>query len=142
MTPDEKRIVRETFPEIRRIAIPASLLFYGRLFDLDPSLRPLFKIDMAAQSEKLVAMLESILDSLDRFDAMRPVLRELGRRHVEYGVKPAHYETLTSAMVWAFSQALEPNVDAGTRKAWRSVLEEVGAEMLKGAAEAPPPPAA
>jgi hypothetical protein len=45
-------------------------------------------------------------------------------------------------MVWAFSQALEPNVDAGTRKAWRSVLEEVGAEMLKGAAEAPPPSAA
>jgi nitric oxide dioxygenase len=92
---------------------------------------------MTEQSQKLMGMLEAITDSLDRFEEMRPVLRELGRKHVEYGVKPAHYETLTTAAVWAFSHALEPYVDVATRGAWEAVFREVSAEMLAGAAEIP-----
>ena len=83
------------------IAIPVSLLFYGRLFDLDPSLRKLFTIDMKEQSQKLVNMLDAIVASTDDWDRIVPVLRELGQLHVTYGVKPAHYDTLCSALVWA-----------------------------------------
>ena len=67
MTPRQKQIIAETFPLIREIAIPVSLLFYGRLFDLDPSLRRLFTIDMKEQSKKLIAMLEAIVASIDKF---------------------------------------------------------------------------
>ncbi|HKC25145.1 MAG TPA: globin domain-containing protein [Thermoanaerobaculia bacterium] len=142
MTPEQRMLVKETFPDIRQIAIPVSLLFYGRLFDLDPSLRALFHIDMTEQSEKLMSMLDAIVGSLDSFEEMRPVLRELGQRHVEYGVKESHYATLGSALVWAFAQALEPNFNDSVREAWGAVLGEVSREMLAGAAEGPPLPPA
>jgi hemoglobin-like flavoprotein len=136
-TYDEVRLVKETFPEIREMAIPVSLLFYGRLFDLEPQLRSLFKVDMSEQSAKLMAMLDAIVAALDSFDDVRPVLRELGQRHVGYGVKEAHYATLSSALVWAFAQALDPNFNGSVRAAWDAVLAEVSREMLLGAAATP-----
>ena len=134
MTPRQKQIVTESFPLVREIAIPVSLLFYGRLFDLDPSLRRLFKIDMKEQSKKLVAMLDSIVDSMDDWEKIVPVLRELGQRHVGYGVKEKHYDVLCSALVWAFGQALQPGFDEEVRAAWTAVIQAVNEQMKIGAA--------
>lgn len=134
MTTRQKQIVTDSFPLIKEIAIPVSLLFYGRLFDLDPSLRRLFKIDMKEQSQKLVAMLDSIVSSIDDWDKIIPVLRELGQRHVTYGVKLEHYDTLCTALVWAFGQALQPGFDDEVRAAWTTVIQAVNEQMKIGAA--------
>jgi hemoglobin-like flavoprotein len=134
MTPRQKQIVTESFPLVREIAIPVSLLFYGRLFDLDPSLRRLFKIDMKEQSKKLVAMLDSIVASMDDWEKIVPVLRELGQRHVGYGVQEKHYDVLCSALVWAFGQALQPGFDEEVRAAWTAVIQAVNEQMKIGAA--------
>jgi len=133
ITEREKHIVSETFPLIREIAIPVSLLFYGRLFDIDPSLRQMFKIDMKEQSKKFVAMLDAIVESIDDWERIVPVLRELGRRHVAYGVKEQHYNALCSALVWAFGQALQPGFDAEVRSAWTAVIHAVNEQMKIGA---------
>ena len=137
MTQRQKQIVSETFPLIREIAVPVALLFYGRLFDLDPSLRQLFKIDMKEQSKKLVATLDSLVKSIDDWERIVPVLRELGQRHVAYGVKEEHYNTLCSALVWAFGQALQPGFDDEVRAAWTAVILAVNEQMKIGAATAP-----
>jgi hemoglobin-like flavoprotein len=137
MTPRQKQIVADTFPVIREIAIPVSLLFYGRLFDLDPSLRALFKIDMTEQSKKLVAMLNSIVESIDDWERIAPVLRELGQRHVTFGVKAEHYDTLCSALVWAFGQALQRGFDDEVRAAWTEVILAVNEQMKIGAVTVP-----
>ncbi|HEX6880485.1 MAG TPA: globin domain-containing protein [Terriglobales bacterium] len=135
MTSRQKQIVKESFPLIREVAIPVSLLFYGRLFDLDPSLRKLFHIDMKEQSQKLVAMLDAIVSGIEDWDRIVPVLRELGQRHVNYGVKGAHYDTLCSALVWAFGQGLQPGFDDETRAAWTAVIQSVNEQMKIGAEE-------
>lgn len=137
MTPRQKQIIGETFPLIREIAIPVSLLFYGRLFDLDPSLRRLFKIDMKEQSKKLVAMLDALVEGIDDWEKIVPVLRELGQRHAGYGVKEQHYNTLCSALVWAFGQALQPGFDDEVRAAWTAVIRAVNEQMKIGAAALP-----
>jgi len=137
VTPRQKQIIRETFPLIREIAIPVSLLFYGRLFDLDPSLRRLFKIDLKEQSKKLVAMLDALVEGIDDWEKIVPVLRELGQRHVGYGVKEQHYDTVCSALVWAFGQALQPGFDEEVRTAWTAVIQAVNEQMKIGAAAIP-----
>ena len=137
MTPRQKQIIRETFPLIREIAIPVSLLFYGRLFDLDPSLRRLFRIDLKEQSKKLVAMLDALVEGIDDWEKIVPVLRELGQRHLGYGVKEQHYDTVCSALVWAFGQALQPGFDEEVRTAWTAVIQAVNEQMRIGAAAAP-----
>ena len=65
------------------------------------------------------------------------MLRELGRRHVAYGVKEQHYNTLCSALVWAFGQALQPGFDDEVRAAWTAVIQAVNEQMKIGAAAVP-----
>ncbi|MGA2812094.1 MAG: globin domain-containing protein [Candidatus Acidiferrum sp.] len=138
MTRRQKQIVSETFPLIREMAIPVSLLFYGRLFDLDPSLRQLFKIDLKEQSKKLVATLDALVEGIDDWERIVPALRELGQRHAGYGVKEEHYDTVCSALVWAFGQALQPGFDIEVRAAWTAVIQAVNEQMKMGAATVPP----
>jgi hemoglobin-like flavoprotein len=114
-----------------------TLLLYGKLFELDPSTRPFFHNDLMAQGQKLIATLDSIAASLDRLESIRPRLLELGQLHASYGIQPRHYETLVTAMVWAFGQALGPDFDAPTREAWRAALAEVAAIMQEGGALSP-----
>lgn len=132
MTSAQSGLVRDSFDQVRHLATPITMLFYGRLFDLDPDLRRLFHTEIPEQSKKLAAMLTMLVDSLDCFEKIAPELRELGRRHVAYGVRPENYRTLTAALLWAFSQALQPEFTPEVREAWAEVIEAVNSEMLKG----------
>lgn len=129
------QLIRDSFEVIHEMPQAIAMLFYGRLFDLDPSLRKMFKIDMQTQSRKLMDTLRATVDSLDRFDELRPFLRELGRKHaVDYGVRPEHYKVVTEALLWAFGQAMQPYFHAETKAAWKAVLDDISREMLAGAA--------
>jgi hypothetical protein len=50
MSPEEIQLVRTSFKLVLPIAGDAATLFYGRLFELDPSLRPMFHGDMREHS--------------------------------------------------------------------------------------------
>jgi hemoglobin-like flavoprotein len=134
MTRAQRQLVRETLDQLRHEVEPVTLLLYGKLFELDPSTRPFFHNDLMAQGHKLIATLDAIAASLDRFESIRPRLLELGRLHASYGIQPGHYETLVTALLWAFGQALGPDFDARAREAWRVALAAVTAVMGEGAA--------
>jgi hemoglobin-like flavoprotein len=135
LTPRQKRLVRESFESVREYSDSVVLLFYGRLFELAPQVRGLFKIDIRAQALKLMDTLTSVVDALDRFEELRQYLADLGRRHAEYKVEPAHYQLLVTALMWAFGQALDIEFDRETRAAWEQLLGAVSAVMIEGAAE-------
>ncbi len=86
MTPTDKSLVQQTFAQVVPIADQAAALFYGRLFELDPSLRPLFKGDMTAQGKKLMQVLGYAVGKLDALDELVPAVAALGRKHAGYGV--------------------------------------------------------
>jgi len=134
----QKRLVRESFESVKEYDNSVVVLFYGRLFELAPEVRALFKIDIREQSRKLLETLNALVDALDRFEQLRPPLADLGRRHVNYGVQEYHYEKLRSAMLWAMGQALGVEFDRETRAAWESLLIDVSAVMLEAAATVQP----
>ena len=136
MTPDQRRLVKQTYEPVREMAAPVALLFYGRLFELEPSARRLFHNDLALQGRKLMDTLDVLVASLDDFDAVRPRLSDLGRRHHGYGVRPEQYAAVVTALVWAIGQALGADFDAPTREAWHTVLTVVSGAMQEGAREA------
>jgi len=141
LTAQQARLIRESIEALDDLAGPMTVLFYGRLFELDPSLRPLFHIDIREQANKLIAMLQTVVDSLDHFDQVRPQLAELGARHATYHVRPEHYRTLRDALLWALSRALDMQFDRETRAAWTVLLDAISETMLAGAQQgsAPPP---
>jgi len=125
-------MVRNSFDSLRDMSIPVALLFYGKLFEIDPAARPLFHIDLALQSQKLMDMLGAIVESLEDFDGMKVRLAELGRQHATYGVRHEQYETLTTALLWTLAQALGKDFDPPTRDAWKTALAAVSQAMAAG----------
>jgi hemoglobin-like flavoprotein len=128
----QKRLVRESFESMREYENSVLVLFYGRLFEIAPEARALFKIDIHEQSSKLMDTLRTLIDALDQFEQLLPHLAELGRKHVTYGVQPHQYEKLRTALSWALGQALGAEFDCETRAAWDSLLTTVSGVMLEG----------
>jgi hemoglobin-like flavoprotein len=135
MTKRQEQIVRESFESVASEAGPLASLFYGRLFAVNPALRPMFQGDLQQQGAKLMSMLIACVDCLECFDVVRPKLRDLGRKHVGYGVSADHYPQVGAALLWSLAQALEQHFDKETRLAWAAMVEQISAEMQAGAAE-------
>jgi hemoglobin-like flavoprotein len=141
LTPRQKWLVRESFESVREYSDAVVLLFYGRLFELAPQVRPMSRVEIREQAAKLMQTLKTVVDALDRFEALRPQLMELGRRHGGCHVQPAHYQVLVSALTWSFGQALDMEFSREARSAWEQLLGAVAAVMLAGAATAEANPA-
>jgi len=137
ITDKQKRLILESFETVRSYETAVLVLFYGRLFEIAPEARALFKIDIREQSGKLMGTLDTVMHALDRFDQLRPQLAELGRKHVTYGVQPYLYEKLRTALLWALGQALGPEFTRETRTAWETVLTAISAVMIEAGGPAP-----
>ena len=106
MTPIQIAHVQRTFSLIVPIKAKAAELFYNRLFTLNPSLKSLFKGDMTDQGRKLMAALATVVMGLTDLPKIIPIAQDMGRRHVGYGVKDSHYETVGAALLWTLEQGL------------------------------------
>jgi nitric oxide dioxygenase len=97
--------------------------FYRRLFELDPSLRSLFRHDPAEQRRKFTDMLVTLIQGLDRLNTVLPEIQQLGLRHAQYGVKPEHYALAGVALLWAMEHTLGHPLSQETRSAWIEAYE-------------------
>ena len=129
MTPRQIALVQESFAAVAPIAETAAVLFYDRLFELDPSLRPLFSADMADQRRHLMDTLVVAVRGLDRLDALVPAVQALGRRHAGYGVRDEHYATVGAALLWTLEQGLGEQFTPEVRTAWATVYELLATTM-------------
>ena len=133
LTTRQKLLVRQSFESLDEYSDSVVRLFYGRLFEIAPQVRGLFRAPIAEQSRKLKDMLSTVVDALDHFEELRPRLADLGRKHVQYGAKPEHYEALRSALLWSLGQALSSEFDRETKAAWDAMLESITSAMIAGA---------
>lgn len=119
MTPRQIALVQETWREIVPIADAAAIMFYGRLFALDPRLRKLFaRVDIQTQSNKLIMALGMVVGRLKHLDSLTPTIADLGRRHGTYGVVDADYDTVGEALLWTLEQGLGQAWTDEVRDAW------------------------
>ena len=136
MTPTQIDLIRTSWTKVEPIADTAAALFYGRLFQLDPSVRPLFAhADIAKQGKILMQTLTVVVRSLDRLETIVPAVQGLGRRHAGYGVRPQDYETVGAAFLWTLEQGLGPDFDDATRDAWAMAYGTLASVMLAAADE-------
>lgn len=136
VTSAQKTLVQDSFVDIATIADDAAVLFYRKLFELDPSLRPLFRGDMAEQRKKLMQMLTAAVKGLDHLDRLVPAVQELGRRHAEYGVREQHYETVGETLLWTLEAGLGRGFTPHVREAWTAVYTLLATTMMDAAREA------
>lgn len=117
------------------IADTAAKLFYGRLFELDPELRPLFKSDITEQGRKLMQMIQLAVRGLNDLPALVPAVEQLGRRHVDYGVRNKDYETVGTALLWTLEKGLGEGFTPEVREAWTAVYTLLAGTMQAASAK-------
>lgn len=134
MSPDQKVLVQETWRQVVPIADTAASLFYGRLFVIDPSTRPLFAgVDLEKQRQKLIHVLNVVVGALDRIEELVPTIADLGRRHVGYGVSDAHYDSVGEALLWTLEQGLGNAWTAEVKAAWAAAYALLSGVMREAA---------
>jgi hemoglobin-like flavoprotein len=136
LTVAQKTLVQDSFATVATIADDAAILFYEKLFELDPSLRPMFRGDMAEQRKKLMQMITAAVKGLDRLEQLVPVVQDLGRRHARYGVADAHYDTVGAALLWTLEMGLGKTFTAEVKDAWTAVYGLLATTMKDAAREA------
>ena len=136
LTSEQITLVKNSWSQVVPIAPAAAELFYGRLFDLDPALRPLFKGDMAEQGRKLMQMIGVAVDNLDRLADIVPAVQELGVKHLDYGVRNSHYDTVGAALLWTLDQGLGEAFTPDVKMAWTDVYTLLANTMKEAATAA------
>lgn len=130
MTPAQIVLVQESFRKVISIREQAAALFYGRLFELDPSIKTMFRADLAAQGQKLMAALGAVVGSLNRPDELMGNICGLAQRHVAYGVVDRHYRTVGEALMWTLERGLGNDFTPDVQAAWAKAYSHLATAMI------------
>ncbi len=118
MTPEQVKLVQGSFSQVIPIADQAASMFYGRLFEIAPQVKPLFKGDLAEQRKKLVAALAMVVNGLGDLPSILPAASALAKKHVGYGVEPSHYAVVGAALLWTLEHGLGASWNEELASAW------------------------
>ncbi len=111
MTPDQVKLVQQSFSKVAPIADQAATVFYDRLFEVAPQVKAMFPADMSEQKKKLMATLAVVVGGLSDLPAILPAASALAKRHVAYGAKPEHYPVVGSALLWTLEKGARQQLD-------------------------------
>jgi len=134
MTLKQIALVKNSWKKIEPIADTAAKLFYGKLFEMDPSVKVLFTHDLNEQGAKLMKMIATVVNALDNLETITPAVQDSGRRHIMYGVKEEHYDTVGEALLWTLGKGLGEEFTQEVKGAWAIVYNTL-ASMMKDAAK-------
>jgi nitric oxide dioxygenase len=133
MTPDQVKLVQDSFAKVAPISGKAAELFYGRLFEIAPQVRAMFPDDMTEQRKNLMATLAVMVNGLTDLPTILPAASALAKRHVSYGAQAAHYPVVGEALLWTLEKGLGPSWTPEVAAAWTQAYATLSGFMISEA---------
>jgi len=133
MTPDQVKLVQDSFAKVAPISDTAAALFYGRLFEIAPQVRAMFPDDMSEQRKKLMATLAIVVNGLNNLDTILPAASALAKRHVGYGAEAGHYPVVGAALLWTLEKGLGDAWTPPVAAAWTQAYTTLSGFMISEA---------
>ena len=133
MTPEQVKLVQQSFAKVAPISEQAAVLFYGRLFEVAPGVRAMFPDDMTEQRKKLMATLAVVVGGLTNLEAVLPAASALAKRHVNYGAKAEHYPVVGGALLWTLEKGLGDAWTPEVAAAWTAAYGTLSGYMISEA---------
>ena len=130
MTPDQVKIVQDSFAKVAPIADQAAIMFYDRLFEVAPQVKTMFPANMTEQRKKLIATLAVVVNGLSNLESVLPAVSALAIRHVAYGAKAEHYPVVGSALLWTLEQGLGEAWTPAVADAWTAAYGTLSGFMI------------
>ena len=133
MTEDQILLVKKTWKIFRGIdPIIVGDTFYSKLFSDNPAVKKMFPQKMEEQYKKLMDMLSIVVARLDRLDELVDTITEMAQRHIQYGVRPAHYKLVGNALLWTLEQGLGNDWSTAVKEAWVECYASLAEAMISG----------
>lgn len=139
MTPETVKLVQDSFAKVEPIAATAADIFYDRLFEIAPSVRSMFPAEMTDQKAKLMQTLGVAITNLHQVETVVPTIQDLAKKHVSYGVKDEHYDTVGEALIYTLEKGLGDDFTPQVKDAWIETYTLVATVMKEAAATVEPP---
>jgi hemoglobin-like flavoprotein len=133
MTPDQVKLVQQSFSKVAPIADQAAAIFYDRLFEVAPQVKAMFPADMTEQKKKLMATLSVVVNGLGDLSSILPAASALAKRHVAYGAKAEHYPVVGSALLWTLEKGLGSGWNSDVAAAWIAAYGTLSGFMISEA---------
>src|SRR3978361_32793 len=133
MTPEQVKLVQESFSKVAPISEAAAVIFYDRLFEVAPSVKAMFPADMTEQRKKLMMMLAAVVGGLKNLDSILPAASALAKRHVGYGAKPEHYPVVGGALLYTLEKGLGEAWTPELADAWTAAYGTLSGYMISQA---------
>src|SRR6266852_2323262 len=130
MNSDQVSLIQHSFAKIRPITEEAAALFYGRLFEIAPKVKPLFHGDIADQGRKLMATLAVVVNGLTDLESILPAASALAKKHVAYGVRAEHYGPVGVALLWTLERGLAAEWTSDLAAAWTEAYTMLSEYMI------------
>jgi hemoglobin-like flavoprotein len=130
MTPDQVTLVQQSFAKVAPISEAAAVLFYDRLFEVAPSVKPMFPTDMTEQRKKLMATLAVVVGGLGNLESILPAASALAKRHIGYGAKAEHYPVVGGALLWTLEKGLGESWTPEVKDAWTAAYGTLSGFMI------------
>jgi hemoglobin-like flavoprotein len=137
MTPDQVKLVQQSFSGVAPISDQAAVMFYDRLFETAPQVKSMFPADMAEQRRKLMTMLTAVVNGLGNLQSILPAASALAKRHVSYGAKPEHYPVVGAALLWTLKKGLGESWTPDVADAWKAAYGTLSGFMISEAYGSP-----
>lgn len=137
MTITQIALIKNSWQQVALLdAVTVGGLFYTRLLECNPALRPLFRSPVPEQSKKLVQMISYVIARLDALDTVMHDIQKLAQRHVRYGVEPKHYDMVGEALIWTLQKGLPGAWNNELETAWIQCYSLLAAAMIDASQEA------
>src|SRR3984957_6703381 len=133
MTPDQVKLVQQSFAKVAPISETAAVLFYDRLFEVAPSVKAMFPAHMTGQRKKLLATLAVVVNGLANLQSILPAASALATRHVSYGARPEHYPVVGAALLWTLEKGLGEAWTPEIAEAWTAAYATLSGYMISEA---------
>jgi hemoglobin-like flavoprotein len=128
---DDIERVRSSFDRLWPTSTRTASLFYERLFEIAPEVRPLFRKDIDEQKRKFIATLAVIVGSLDNSSKLISLTDTLARQHGNFGVQPAHYTIVGEALMWSLERGLGDQWTPGVAESWSKAYGIISTFMIE-----------
>jgi hemoglobin-like flavoprotein len=133
VTPEQIKLVQESFSKVAPISEQAAVIFYDRLFEVAPTVRTMFPNDMTEQRKKLMTTLAVVVNGLSNLEVVLPAASALAKRHVSYGARPEHYPVVGGALLWALEKGLGEAWTTDVAAAWTAAYGTLSGYMISEA---------
>jgi hemoglobin-like flavoprotein len=133
MTPDQVKLVQQSFAKVAPISDQAAVIFYDRLFEVAPQVKAMFPANMTEQRKKLMATLSVVVNGLGNLETILPAASALATRHVSYGAKAEHYPVVGAALLWTLEKALGDAWTPEVADAWTAAYGTLSGFMISQA---------